>query len=738
MYKNKLLAILFSAILCLALLPVNVFAETNSKSNEIKKVEITLTKPTIGNYIAGLSAQVTSNNEYYLDPTFQSKPVIELNNGKVVVGDLILLNEKYERGKAYRQYNNIEPKDGYSFAKDCEVVFKGDTALDVTVNIFDTTINIAYTFVAGIDNPATYRVNSFIENYDGSFNKANEVVTVYGIPGDFVTYDGNIKYDNGYYLEPYPETIIKADNSTEIDLYYYINRHKVTFDPNGEPGIEPKQITYKYKNLPEFNKIPEFEEYNNASRELECWTLNKDDDKCLYYTGDIYEVPTGFRGVQNVTLYAKYVHKHNEIENHKYVYDIALNNKEDIVIKYTTDNNSRVDSIMTDKKYTVNYNKVVVNDKDRTITIKNEYLDSFEAGKHVWTIFMVDQEGNITPDIVITINIPERTRINPIVDKNGLAKIYVWTNNEWKELTDSYDVPKEEKLKFKVDYTPKPEYGYYGIKINDNLVTENTEFELENPGDNLTIQAVVEEDVILADVVLPYHDFGKSIVGTNSATAHTFKIRNLGNQALVVTRNSLKNFDVISFVLCGDNSTVLTNNQNDEILLAPKSEAEITIKPKDNLAIGKYAETFKLYFNVKTVQPLSLTNDDSFTKEIEVRYEVVPEKVKLELSTNISGAAKLSGEGVYNSGSDVVAKAVANEGYEFIRWTEDGKEVSKDSEYKFKLDADHKLVAEFKKEAIKDDVPQTNDNSNIMLYGTIGVSALTLALYLNRKKKYSK
>ncbi|MBP0989643.1 MAG: InlB B-repeat-containing protein, partial [Oscillospiraceae bacterium] len=55
----------------------------------------------------------------------------------------------------------------------------------------------------------------------------------------------------------------------------------------------------------------------------------------------------------------------------------------------------------------------------------------------------------------------------------------------------------------------------------------------------------------------------------------------------------------------------------------------------------------------------------------------------------------VSGDGTYTYGQSVTVSATAGDNYNFISWTEDGKEVSKETSYTFTAEADRNLVANF-------------------------------------------
>ncbi len=72
------------------------------------------------------------------------------------------------------------------------------------------------------------------------------------------------------------------------------------------------------------------------------------------------------------------------------------------------------------------------------------------------------------------------------------------------------------------------------------------------------------------------------------------------------------------------------------------------------------------------------------TREYKVEVEVRPEN-----------AGEVTGEGVYVERQDVAVKAEANEGYEFVRWEENGNKLSTSKNYPFIVRENKELVAVF-------------------------------------------
>ena len=70
---------------------------------------------------------------------------------------------------------------------------------------------------------------------------------------------------------------------------------------------------------------------------------------------------------------------------------------------------------------------------------------------------------------------------------------------------------------------------------------------------------------------------------------------------------------------------------------------------------------------------------------------------RVELETKPENAGEVSGEGVYMEGEDIAVKAEPHEGYEFVRWEEDGNILSTSWNYPFIVRENRELVAVFEK-----------------------------------------
>ncbi|MBR5444174.1 MAG: chitobiase/beta-hexosaminidase C-terminal domain-containing protein [Paludibacteraceae bacterium] len=80
-------------------------------------------------------------------------------------------------------------------------------------------------------------------------------------------------------------------------------------------------------------------------------------------------------------------------------------------------------------------------------------------------------------------------------------------------------------------------------------------------------------------------------------------------------------------------------------------------------------------------------------------YTIIPAPVvnhTITVSANPAEAGTVTGGGEFEETDKITVEAVANEGYEFVNWTENEVEVSDDAEYTFEVLADRNLVANFK------------------------------------------
>lgn len=88
-------------------------------------------------------------------------------------------------------------------------------------------------------------------------------------------------------------------------------------------------------------------------------------------------------------------------------------------------------------------------------------------------------------------------------------------------------------------------------------------------------------------------------------------------------------------------------------------------------------------------------------------FSVTPESVTHTITINATEGGTASGGGTYSDGASVTVSAVANEGYEFKGWAENGPIVSTETSYIFEAKSDRTLTATFEKKQIPAPVTHT-------------------------------
>jgi Mg-chelatase subunit ChlD len=185
-------------------------------------------------------------------------------------------------------------------------------------------------------------------------------------------------------------------------------------------------------------------------------------------------------------------------------------------------------------------------------------------------------------------------------------------------------------------------------------------------------------------------------------------------------------------------SLVSSINENGEklIYLPPDASYSIKVKATDNgkmsYAINEYSYEAGEVTRIRNYYDLPLQKDKTYTSQIpaytteelengtengtDVAYTLVDEQTKQEITPDVELAGEEAAEaeykitaesadeeqgivfggGLYKVGNFVQLTAVPNEGYEFVGWYHDEKQVSTDVNYRFKVEAEKQVIAKFK------------------------------------------
>ena len=94
-----------------------------------------------------------------------------------------------------------------------------------------------------------------------------------------------------------------------------------------------------------------------------------------------------------------------------------------------------------------------------------------------------------------------------------------------------------------------------------------------------------------------------------------------------------------------------------------------------------------------------------------------PNTYTINASPNPSNGGVVTGGGTYQQGQSCTVSAVANTGYTFLRWTENGNQVSTNANYTFTVTGNRTLVAQFQLQSFTISATVTPSNSGTVIGG---------------------
>lgn len=97
-------------------------------------------------------------------------------------------------------------------------------------------------------------------------------------------------------------------------------------------------------------------------------------------------------------------------------------------------------------------------------------------------------------------------------------------------------------------------------------------------------------------------------------------------------------------------------------------------------------------------------------------------RYNISASINLSGAGTITGTGSYTYGSTAQLKAIPNDGYKFLYWTENGNIVSTSDQYSFTVTTNRTLVANFEKEIVQYTLTVNCDEGGMVTANNIDIS----------------
>ena len=183
-------------------------------------------------------------------------------------------------------------------------------------------------------------------------------------------------------------------------------------------------------------------------------------------------------------------------------------------------------------------------------------------------------------------------------------------------------------------------------------------------------------------------DFSWAQVGYISLPSwQVITITNTGNQLITLTQPTATNYAISAL------------SKTD---LAAGETATFTVQPSSGLAVGTYNETI----TVQGANGGNSTNVINILAKFEVRsdeQQPKPQTYTVDVSADPAVGGNVSGGGTFEENTSVTVTATAQDGYKFVKWTENGSQVSTDASYTFTVTENCTLVAVFEEDG--DDAP---------------------------------
>ena len=204
---------------------------------------------------------------------------------------------------------------------------------------------------------------------------------------------------------------------------------------------------------------------------------------------------------------------------------------------------------------------------------------------------------------------------------------------------------------------------------------------------------------------------------------YTFNVK--GNTALIAKFEKSSEADVkIKDVQKLDDLTVVKGTTPDALNLPNK--VSITLENNEteevdvtwNKASYKANECGTYVLEGTLTLPEGVVNPDGLKVVVKVTVENKKYTVAVESDQNMGTVSMDKEDGIYEEGSNVTVTAKANEGYEFVNWTdENGREVSTSNPYTFEATTNTTLKANFKKVKVTPAKPSSQDILDDLLAG---------------------
>jgi hypothetical protein len=145
------------------------------------------------------------------------------------------------------------------------------------------------------------------------------------------------------------------------------------------------------------------------------------------------------------------------------------------------------------------------------------------------------------------------------------------------------------------------------------------------------------------------------------------------------------------------------------------AEATVTATANEGFSFSKWTKDGE-EVSTEAEYTFHVTEDCTLTANF---AEVTPERYTITATASPAEGGTVSGAGEFDSGQRCRLVATAAQGYNFVKWTENGNQVSNESEYTFTVTGNRTLVAHFEAQG---PATHTITISPLIAHGSISVS----------------
>ncbi len=172
-------------------------------------------------------------------------------------------------------------------------------------------------------------------------------------------------------------------------------------------------------------------------------------------------------------------------------------------------------------------------------------------------------------------------------------------------------------------------------------------------------------------------------------------------------------FDVIPYIegeigtyllSIGITRTQQTNSYSISVSASPSNGGSVsgggTYNQGQTCTVHATANTGYTFINwTENGTQVSTNTNYTFTvtgnRNLVANFQAQPQQYTISVSANPSNGGNVTGGGTYNQGQSCTLHAMANSGYTFVNWTENGTQVSTNATYTFTVTSSRNLVAHF-------------------------------------------